>query len=240
MPNHRIQYGGPTVFAGTFRGDDEGAFSTGEHHEAHAVVAAGGHAVEMDAGNVTGTIVVSHASTQDVLRATNTTTGNSLTLFDETHKVTATSAHIESDVNVDGKLTTHELECDEAHTGNLNCETLVTEQGSITDLIEVENVDGPVFTHEDDHGANAKKTVVTRDPETGTVFISNLVCSARSTQVDSSGDTPAGFPPGMVVDQALLTEQITMVDDARIFFEPAAGHGMNRAGGNVFLCQTNV
>ena len=69
MPSQRVDYGGPTVVAGTFRGDDEPATIITRTEEVHVGVPAA-PAVVLDGSNVDGTIVINYDHThQDILRA---------------------------------------------------------------------------------------------------------------------------------------------------------------------------
>ena len=66
MPNQRIQYGGPTVFEGTFMGAAAvGGLHTVAHHQAHAAPAVGGHNVQLDADDILGTISTTYNHGQE-------------------------------------------------------------------------------------------------------------------------------------------------------------------------------
>ncbi len=78
MPNQRVQYGGPTLVAGTFRGDDDvlatGLLGVTQHEAVHV----DGGLVQIDAHNLEGTVVITHDFGQqgnDVLLAKDNATG---------------------------------------------------------------------------------------------------------------------------------------------------------------------
>ena len=230
MPNQRIQFGGPTLFEGTFRGDDEvTGLSADAHGVAHAAPADGGHNVQLD-GNIQGTLEVLHTPAEAVMVSTNSITGEDFKI-DKDSKLTANAAHITTDVEVDGLLTTLNLVCNNDFTCANNVQvdgalSVMHDEAEFTSLVaqtlHSDIVEGPAFSHLDDQSINALATCVQRDETSGVVNIANLRCTARETQLDANGMCPDGLLPGMWVTKGTVSEQLTLVQDGRIFFEPAA------------------
>ena len=110
MPNVRVNYGGPTVFEGFFLGDDDAGLSTVEHHVAHAQPEQGGHDVQLDASNIHGTIIATHAANEHILTSLNEATQVQDFSVDKDSKMTVHDVHIENDAEVDGKLTVTEVD----------------------------------------------------------------------------------------------------------------------------------
>ena len=208
MPNQRVQYGGPTVFEGTFLGDDV-ALSVVEHHVAHALPEHGGHDIAMDASDLHGPIVVTHEPDDDVMVSFNSATELEDFMVDREGTVSARAVKIETTAEVDGKLTVHDFQCNG-----------VIESLQI-DLPIIGMTMGPGVSDQDDHTIPATNTLVKRNSETGSVFLANLRCTARKTPpVDEYGNTPDGFPPGLLMTEGNVTEQLNLIQDGRIFMQP--------------------
>ena len=209
MPNQRVQFGGPTIFEGTFLGDDA-TLSVVEHHGAHAPLDQGGHAVQMDASDIHGTIVVTHDPDEEIMLSFNSASPDDADfMVDREGTVTAHAAHIETTLSVDGKLTTHDFQCN--------------------GVIESLQIDAPVLglttgtgvSDQDDYTIPAVSTLVQRNSQTGSVFLANLRCTARKTPpVDVNGNTPDGYPPGLLMTEGSVSEQLNLIEDGRIFMQP--------------------
>ena len=101
MPNVRVQYGGPTVFEGTFLGDDVATgISQAQHHVAHAPEAAGGHDVQLDASDIRGTIKVTHVPAENILESRDENNTVDF-MIDKDSKVHAGALQVDANAEVD-------------------------------------------------------------------------------------------------------------------------------------------
>ena len=195
MPNVRVQYGGPTVFEGTFLGDDVATgISQAQHHVAHGPEAAGGHDVQLDASDIRGTIKVTHVPTENILESRDENNTVDF-MIDKDAKVHAGALQVDANAEVDGTLT-------------------------------VSKVLGEAVSHLDPVGGNlltpAVDTVVQRDPTSGCVTIANLRVPRPLLNLTAEGNAPDNLPPGLFAPNITVSEQLDLIQDGRIFFEPAA------------------
>ncbi len=68
-----------------------------------------------------------------------------------------------------------------------------------------------------------------RDSALGAVTIANLRCTARKLNLDGEGNAPDGFRPGLFITEGTVSEQLSLLDDGRIFFQPGQ-HNYYRFG----------
>ena len=251
MPNQRIQYGGPTVFEGTFRGDDEvSGLNTVVHHQAHAAPAAGGHNVQLDADDILGTIKTTYDHGQERIFEAHRSNDDSVTfLIDENADMTVRSVVVETDAIVNAKVQTETLEClggleagvwEETQSlfhaiqvkEDLDANTVHVERGITSGtvetqvlqsaIIQVNAVFGEAFSPWDPYDRDALPTVVMRDPQSGIVQIANLRVTARKNDLNQDQHVRHdNVPAGLFFPEGTCSEVLQLIQDARIVFHPA-------------------
>ena len=224
MPDQRVHYGGPTVFAGRFREDDTHTqFPTTTHHDA---VHVDGGAIQLDANNVDGTILVTHElGVQDILRAKQKGTGDTTVLLDKNGKIICHNMECKSVSRFLGGVHIGENDDGDPHTvlfphGEVACLSLEAATVTATHVEDVDFISGSAFSATDDHTVEALPTVVQRDPETGIVQIANLRCLARKVDLDANGLASDGVQPGLFMTEGTVSEELKLVQDAKIVYTP--------------------
>ena len=224
MPDQRVHYGGPTVFAGRFREDD--THTQFRATTVHDAVHVDDGAIQLDANNVDGTIIVTHElGVQDILRAKQKGTGDTTVLLGRNGKITC---HNMEAINVSrflGGVHIGENDDGDAHTtlfpnGEVRCLALTADTVTGTSVEDCSFISGSAFSATDDHTVEALPTVVQRDPETGIVQIANLRCLARKVGLDENGLASDGVQPGLFVTEGTVSEELKLIQDAKIVYTP--------------------
>ena len=75
-------------------------------------------------------------------------------------------------------------------------------------------------------------TAVTRNSTTGCINLSNVRVTARKLPNDpnylTAGLCPDGLPPGLIIEEGLLTGSLNLVDNGHVAFSEDLGGGKTR------------